>query len=105
MLFQAAGFIAEYQTSGVWFVGAGVHVGGMIASATQPTALGGSGPVRTGAVYKGSGLFGAPMLSVGRLLGSKELRIVGRQVWQLPGTEHLDAFDSLYLGIALSFRR
>jgi hypothetical protein len=105
MLFQGAGFIAEYQTSGVWFVGAALHVGGIVVSATQPTTSSGPGPVRAGASYKGSGLFGAPMLSVGRLFGSKELRVVGRQVWHLPGTEHLDAFDSFYLGIGFGFRR
>jgi hypothetical protein len=105
MLFQGAGFLAEYQTAGTWFLAAGLHVGGMLVSATQPTASGGSGSVRAGSTYKGSGLFGAPMLSVGRLLGSKELRIVVRRVWHLPGTEHLSAFDTAYLGIGLSFRR
>jgi hypothetical protein len=106
VLFQAAGITAEYQTTRSVFVALGAQAGAVIASATQPSnGPSDASPVRSGAYYKGSGLFLAPHVAVGRVFGRSEVRLVAKRVRHIPGTVGLDAFDSMYLGLSLGLRR
>jgi hypothetical protein len=106
ILFQAVGVLAEYQTRGTWFMAVGAQGGAMIASATEPTSqAGGTTPVHTGSYYKGSGLFVAPSVAIGRAFGRTEVRVLVKPVLHIPGSAGLDAFDSTYLGVSLGLRR
>lgn len=105
ILFQAAGMTAEYQTAGLWFVAFGVQGGAMIATATQPADSTGTGAQAvSGSYYKGSGLFAAPHVSLGRRLGRREVRVLAKQVLDIPGSKGLDAFDSIYIGVSFGLK-
>jgi hypothetical protein len=105
ILFQAAGVVAEYQTSGRWFAAAGVQGGGMIVSATQsPESDADDVALGNGVHYKESGVFLAPQISIGRQVGHFDVRLVGRQVFQF-GATGVDAFDSAYAGISVGLLR
>ncbi len=102
ILFQAVGLSVDYRSRGAWFTALGAQVGGMIASATYAAnASGSDGDVQTGSHYKGSGVFLAPGVAIGRETGSFELRGLVRHVVHLPGTPHLNAFDATYAGISV----
>jgi hypothetical protein len=105
MLFQASGVVAEYQTTGTWFLAASLQAGGMIASANQSSDAGAEDdPLHTGAHYKNDGWFVAPQLGIGRRVRDYDIRLVVKQVKYL-GDDGFNAFDSFYAGISVGLLR
>ncbi|MCU0624461.1 MAG: hypothetical protein MUF53_11465 [Gemmatimonadaceae bacterium] len=106
VLFQGAGLSVEYHVGGRTFAVLGAQAGGMIGSATEPTSAVGSpsSALRSGVHYKGSGLFAAPLLGVGRRFGRYELALIARRAWHGAGTRGMAAFDGTYVGLTLARR-
>lgn len=104
--FQAIGITAEYQTTRLSFAVLGFQGGAMIASATQPgSEVGDPARAQAGTHYKGSGLFIAPYIGVGRRFGRRAVSIVAKQVMHLDQSSLLDSFDAAYVGLSLGLER
>jgi hypothetical protein len=102
MQIQGAGAVGEVSTLGTWQATAGIQVGGVIVSATSRNRATSKDGVSSGTFYKGSGLFAAPYVMVGRERGKWTIGLVVKRALFAPGTTGLNRFSSTYGGVSVS---
>jgi hypothetical protein len=80
MNYQAAGPVVGLSYGDSWFIGGGVHAGGLIVNAMARQGPAPSEGASAGSFYKGNGGFFAPYVDVGRRFGRHEFGVLVKPV-------------------------
>jgi hypothetical protein len=80
MNYQAAGPVVGVSYGGSWFIGGGLHVGGLIVNAMARQGPGPSQGASSGSIYKGEGGFVAPYVDIGYRFRRNELGVFVKSV-------------------------
>lgn len=101
MNYQAAGPVVQLTYGDSWFASAGVHAGGLIVNAMSRQGAASSEGATAGLYYKGSGLFVAPSLDVGRRFGWSEVGVFVKQVSIIGEKDRggISDFSSTFVGL------
>jgi hypothetical protein len=84
-----------------WFASAGLHAGGLIVNAMSRQGAAPTGGATAGSYYKGSGLFVAPSLDVGRRFRGSEVGLFVKQVSIVGEKDRggISDFSSTFVGL------
>jgi hypothetical protein len=105
MNYQAAGPVVELSWGRSWFVGGGVHVGGLIVNAMSRQGAAPATGAVTGSFYKGEGFFASPSADLGYRFGRTEVGLYVKRV-NIFGEKNrggMSDFSSAFTGLRLAF--
>jgi hypothetical protein len=101
MNYQAAGPVVGLSYGQSWFIGGGVHVGGLVVNAMARQGSAPSQGASSGSFYKGEGGFVAPYVDIGRRFGRHELGMFAKPVKVFGESDRggLNGFSAWFVGV------